>query len=533
MRMRLATYIIAGVVAAVGIAAPMTAVAQSAEEIIVDSFNLKDADMIMATQALTAKTGLRFVVEPGDNPFPKVTLSLVKVSAEQALAYLCQAAGASFRRDANGVYIISRGRQAEPVANPIATPDPKKPLIAKKFKMQKADAKDVYSMIRFGKGFDATETYGLLQREVLRQVNFNGGLRGVGTGPILMGGPSVSPATSNQITRDGLDRARDITLPGETAGQGGLGAGGGGGQGGIGGGQGGQGGGGGATLQAGQGLVGQSIDYISYDPTDNSIIVRGTEEDIAELQRYISLFDVAPRQVIIKVEFITTSSSLSRSLGFDWLYERGTVFAGNRPGSFARAGDPIFLSYATGNVTARMRALLQSGNGRVVNAPVVRTLNNQPASVGSNIATTIFINQVVGVGNGQTIIAPQPQQLNFTSALAVTPRINEDGTVTAFIGVQITDLGQLRRGPDGQEIPDQLSQFISVVARVKAGETIALGGFTRKSETGSAARFPVLGDLPIIGQFFRSSNREVSNSELIVFVTPTVVEDDGSGGLGP
>src|SRR5207302_799948 len=124
------------------------------------------------------------------------------------------------------------------------------------------------------------------------------------------------------------------------------------------------------------------------------------------------------------------------------------------------------------------------------------------AAVTNSQTTTIFITQVVTIGNGNVITQSNPQALTITTVLAVRPRINEDGTITCFLSPQIQDFGQLVRGPNGQEIPDQLSQAINVVARVKSGETIALAGFTRKSDNGSSNRFPILGDLPIIGQFF-------------------------------
>jgi type II secretory pathway component GspD/PulD (secretin) len=278
--------------------------------------------------------------------------------------------------------------------------------------------------------------------------------------------------------------------------------------------------------------VPEGISYISFDPTDNSFIVEGTDEAIQEFIRLINEFDRAPQQVTIKVEFITTSSSVSRSLGFEFLYSRGAVFAGTTPGSFIRTGDPVFLNYGSGNVTARMRTQLLEGFGKVVNAPIIRTLNNQPALVQSSVTTTIFINQVVGNGAGSVIVTPQPFPLNVTTFLLVAPRINGDGTITVALNPQIADFGQLRRGPDGQEIPDQLFQAVSVVARVKNDETIVLGGLTRKSDQGSEARVPILADLPIIGQFFRSTTRDRNNSELLIFVTPHIVEED-EGGINP
>jgi type II secretory pathway component GspD/PulD (secretin) len=97
----------------------------------------------------------------------------------------------------------------------------------------------------------------------------------------------------------------------------------------------------------------------------------------------------------------------------------------------------------------------------------------------------------------------------------------------------LQDIGQTRRGPDGSEVPDILAQSINVVARVKNNETIVLGGLNRKSDVGSTARFPILSDLPIIGQFFKAGNRDRNNSELLIFVTPSVVEDDDPNGIGP
>ena len=111
----------------------------------------------------------------------------------------------------------------------------------------------------------------------------------------------------------------------------------------------------------------------------------------------------------------------------------GSELFGNRPGSFARAGDPIFLNYATGNITTRMRALLQEGRGRVVQAPIIRTLNNQPAFVVQFVNTVIFINQIISTGQ-QVIVAPVPQILPIQTGIAVAPRINDDGTITNWLG---------------------------------------------------------------------------------------------------
>jgi general secretion pathway protein D len=512
------------------VAAP-TAIAQAREDLRVD-VSLKDADMILATQVLTKQTGIQFIVVPSSEPFPKITLSVLDVTAEEAIRYICQAAGATFRRDENGVYIISRGPLHGATEVEVAPIQPlvPKPKIGRKIRVLNADAEAVFNQLLFGEAESPTAA----AEKIARFKAAGSGQSAQGAQMITRGMMnSVPVSTSGTQPLTGFESGSGILLPGEIAGQAGLGGlPGPGGQtgGGLpGGAPGGQTPGAGAQLQGGQGLVGDSIDFISYDPTDNSIVVRGTEEDIAELQRYITMFDVAPRQVVIRLEFITTTSNLDRALGFDFLYQRGPFSFGNVPGAFAGAGD-IFLNWAQGNVAMRMRARLSEGFGQVVAAPLVRTLNNQPAVVQQQIVATLFINTVVSAGQGQLVIVPQAIQFPITTGIAVAPRINADDTITMFLSPSISDFGQPTPGPQGQQIPTTITQFVQVTARVKNGETIVLGGLTRKTDFSTRIRFPILSDIPIIGQFFQGRTRQQENAELLIFVTPTIVDEDGPGG---
>lgn len=534
------------------VVAPLSsALAQQTSDVRVD-LNLKDADMMVATNVLFQRTGIQFVVEPSTEPYRKVTLKLEGVTPEEAVRYLCTAAGAYFRRDENGVYIISHDK---PVAEAPVLPEAKKgPYPLRKIKILKADARSVYEAIRYRMPFDSTRGFDELrafsQKAIAATVPTLGAPVSVmGQTSAQLYQPITVPNQSSPLT--GVESGSQVTIPGEDAnqrglggvgggggiggGQGGLGGGNRGGQGGgLGGGQGGLGGGqgGNANLQGGQGLVGDSIDFISYDPTDNTLYVRGDDDDFQDLQTYVNMFDVAPRQVQVKVEFITTTESLQKSLGTEFLYNRGSVVAGTVPGAFVRASDPVFLSYATGNITGRLRASLTQSGGKVVQAPILRTLNNQPAQVLSSITTYIFINNTT-VSNGTVVTTSNPVPLTAATQLTVAPRINEgDNTITMYLTPFITSFINTSVGPDGQEIPNTVSQGVQVVARVKNNETIVLGGLNQKNEDNSINRVPVLSDLPIIGQFFRSTRRSTTNSELLIFVTPTILDDDDTAGLG-
>lgn len=499
----------------------------------VDLF-LKEADLLAATQMLTKQTGIQFVIVPSKDPFDRINLSLANVTADQAIKYLCEAAGAYAEQDESGVYVIRRGGAPANLKsnnNPGDTVNPKlrKPLRVERIKILKANPEHVYQMLLFGdidlerdmrelRKFEVEQAFYQMKRQTSRPLVpdvTDGGAFPVTTGRNLPQDSSSNP----------LEGGMDIPLPGETANQRQPG---GGNQ--PGGGQNNQGG--GTAPVGGTGYVPEGIRKVSFDPTTNSLIVEGDDEAIRQLRNLVNLFDQVPKQVIIKIEFITTSQSVSRSLGMDWLYQRGAISAGNRPGTFAEVGNPIFINYATGNITTRLRTLLTEGGGKTVNAPLIRTLNNQQAIINQQLQTYILTTQTTttNTGNIQNTIA---QPLTITTGLSVKPRINEDGYVTMYLTPQIQDLGQVRRDANGNSYPDFSSQSLQVVARVKSGSTIALGGLTRKQTRSTQNKFPILADLPIIGGLFRSQSTERNDSELLIFVTPIIIEDDDLGGLGP
>lgn len=506
----------------------------------VDLF-LVEGNLEDALNLLTKQTGLEFVIEPGDKQFAKINLSLKDKTAYDAIRFICEAAGAWADKDAaSGVYIIRRG--AKPIGgNTIAEPKVKEPVVVRKIRLKHGDPETIWRQIK-GEIIDPLKEY----RE-LTKLRDMGAPKLQSMNEMFVTGMGMNPGAaypvSTKMTPAELQRneslretGADIALPGEDANQAGFGGGvGGGQQGGNNGGRGqgnGQGGGGGQTITSGQGFAPEGIQQVTYDPVDNAIVVQGTDEAIRELRNLIDMFDVAPRQVIIKVEFVETSQGVTRSLGFDWLYQRGAMSVGNRPGSMVRAGDPIFINYATGNITTRMRTSILESNGRTVQAPLIRTLNNQPASVSQSASVAIF-RTTTTVSNGTVIQTPQVTQIQTNTGISVRPRINDDGTVTMFLQPQVQGFGQIRRDSQGNEFPDLISQSISVVARVKDRETIALGGLTNKNTQETVARFPILSELPIIGSFFKQTNKQRSDTETIIFVTPMIVQDDENGGLTP
>ncbi|MBX3097029.1 MAG: hypothetical protein KF812_09220 [Fimbriimonadaceae bacterium] len=505
---------------------------------------LEDADIHVATRALGEQTGLQFVIVPSPSGYTKITLSLRDMTAEQAVRYIAQAAGASATLDENGVFVIRPGSAVQPNTAPIdtnPTVDPvRRPRILERIHLNAGSGEYIQQILRGGNNldqirysdFDDMFNFSNVVKDQAAPRSVTSNFEGLANHRV--NGYDGRPVPVEQPTNN----TNGILLPGESANQFGGGGGQQGGGGGIGGGGGGQqGGGGGGNLDTGlqpedDNLVPQGIDRVIYDPATNSFLVFGTQDAINILRGRIEQLDIAPRQVIVKLEFITASRSFENALGIDWLYTRGTLFAGNRPGSFARNADPVFINYTTGNVATRLRTVLTEGNGRVVNAPIVRTLENQPATFVSNVSTYIF-SVVSQNGPGGITTVFQPIQVNSTTAINVKPRVNGDGTITMYLTPQISEFGEIRRSPDGSEFPDILTQAIALVCTVKDGETIALAGLTRKQDRQSVSRIPILSDLPLIGRLFRGRTTSLNNQDLIIFVTPRIVGPAEAGIGGP
>ncbi len=277
-----------------------------------------------------------------------------------------------------------------------------------------------------------------------------------------------------------------------------------------------------------QSLMPEGIDYLMPYPADNSLLVKGTPEGIEELHELIKKLDIAPRQVSIKAEFVEINTSESSNLGIDWSIQRlGQVFETH----FNPGGNVVF-GYANGNVMANLRTQVLQNKAKLVNAPIISTLNNQPATIQIQKQIPYWTSSgYYGTGNTQT--TQTVNMLSISSMLMVLPRINGDESITVTLQPQVSDQGEMFSAPDGSsQLPAVNQQSLTTTRRVMNGETIVVGGIIRKTENNGVTKIPLLGDLPLIGPLFRSVTKSTEDRELLIFLTPTIVPERSTAGSG-
>ena len=281
---------------------------------------------------------------------------------------------------------------------------------------------------------------------------------------------------------------------------------------------------------AGQQFLPEGVTVTPY-PLDNSILVRGDAEAIEKLQEIIDLLDIPPTQVEIKTAFVEVTEGSEDRFGIDWRTRLGALSIGVTGPNFG--GDVPRIDWQQGNWQATLQVLMSENKAKVVNAPIITTMNNRPATItiSEQIPVETALNTVTP-GGGQSV-SYEGTYMTAETGLMVLPRVNGDGSIDVVVSPVVTDATQTKILPHSGEWPIFTSQTLQTQRRVMSGQTIVLGGLSRKSTSTDKVGVPILRDVPFIGKLFEGHRLSSTNSELLIFLTPTLIKDVTQGTIAP
>jgi len=278
---------------------------------------------------------------------------------------------------------------------------------------------------------------------------------------------------------------------------------------------------------------------IAADDNTNMLLISAAPEKLELIQQLLAELDVLPPQVNIRAIIAEIAIDRETSLGFQWsrLPQLGPYGGQGVIGDFTTSFGLSTESTVglLGQISAAdfqgvLNALTTDNKARILSTPNIFTSNNQPASINISSRRPFPSGQVTSTAGTSTgvegVISTTIRYEDVGIQLNVTPLVTQGGVVRMDIEVSADEPGL------GVEIGDQTypstnTRQASAIVNVRDGYTVVLGGLMRESISRQAQRIPLLGDLPIIGTFFRKTTSRREKAELLVFLTPHVVRTVG------
>jgi type IV pilus assembly protein PilQ len=272
------------------------------------------------------------------------------------------------------------------------------------------------------------------------------------------------------------------------------------------------------------------------EPRTNQLFVTDTPSKLEEITNLLKKLDVPVRQVLIEARIVEARDTFGRSLGvkFGGGYERagrGSVGSGydkfgtsnsapfvNLPAGLSTGGSAgtlalsIFNSGLTRFLSLELSAMEAEGVGKVISSPRLLTADQTQAVIEQG--TEYPYTQTAP--NGATTVAFKKAVLK----LEVKPQITPEGNIILDL-----DLNKDSRGETTLQGVAIDTKHIKTQVLVENGGTVVIGGIFEMEETNQVNKVPVLGDIPVMGNLFKSRTRESTKREMLVFITPRMVTD--------
>jgi general secretion pathway protein D len=305
--------------------------------------------------------------------------------------------------------------------------------------------------------------------------------------------------------------------------------------------------GGAATTTGGGGAsIGGGKLAISADETTNALVITAQPDVMAELEQVVAKLDIRRAQVLVEAIIVEIADGEGLNLGVQWANTNGggTQFTDtNLPiGSVAIAAkdyqkngtttglaelakgfNGMAAGFYKGNWAALVTALSTNTKNDILSTPSIVTMDNKEASFN--------VGQEVPVQSGSQSSTTSDQVFNTIerktvgTKLVVTPQINEGDSVLLNIEQEVSSVAQTQATGTANLGPTFDTRTIKNAVLVKSGETVVLGGLMDEKTQEKVSKVPLLGDIPVLGYLFRSTNNSTSKRNLMVFIRPTILRD--------
>lgn len=302
------------------------------------------------------------------------------------------------------------------------------------------------------------------------------------------------------------------------------------------------------------------VGKIAIDPRTNKLIITDVAEVFPQVENILAELDIKPPQILIEAQIVEVNKTSGLNLGFEYGGGDGTIVSSTGPkrkvdleyikGIGVKGWNYIFpskdqlnsdsgsgsdsssssssdggddegglLDFSAFNIV--LKSLLTRGEAKYLGKPKVVTLNNKTATITTSTDATVGYTQSLSGSGGTEMSTSSAERKRVGLTLQVTPQVNREGYVTLYVQPSYSDV--VSSGFENTK--DTTTRAASTLVRVKNGQTVVIGGLLTSRETDQTRKVPLLGDIPIIGWLFTSKTKSKSTTDLVIFITPTILAE--------
>ena len=265
-------------------------------------------------------------------------------------------------------------------------------------------------------------------------------------------------------------------------------------------------------------------DFIQVNEDVNTLTITASPEIIARIEEDMAKIDIPLKQVMIQAIVTDFTKGVTKELGIDWEWQWDNTKGIDSTASGTEGMEDLLgtFTYATtGELTRsillKLNALIRKGKAKLRANPRIVTLDGQEA--------TIFIGreEYYSIVSGPvTYPYTTLEAITAGITLKITPYISENGEITVEIQPEVSDVTV---EATEERLPVITKRQVNTKVRVKDGETVIIGGLTNQTEFERVTRVPILGYIPIIDLFFKNKKKIVEETEVVVFITPSILPE--------
>jgi len=275
----------------------------------------------------------------------------------------------------------------------------------------------------------------------------------------------------------------------------------------------------------------ENIGSIRTDERTNTIVITDLAHNMEKIRRLIKAFDAKTKQVLVEAKVLELTLTDNSYMGIEWekLFHqlRNLDFAGTFPFGYTGTSSMV-LSVATvgaDNYELALSFIKSLGETKIISTPHISVCNNEEAKfmVGTREA---YVTTTTTSGEVTTTTSENVEFIDVGVTIYVTPVIGEDGFIKMELKPEISSVSDTLETTEGNEIPIVSTSNLETNVLVKDGSTIILGGLIKETLTTTVTKMPILGDIPLFGWIFRNSTDTKQKSELIILITPHIIQGD-------